>query len=78
MNKLIALKVKELAALHNITYKKNPLDEWTKTITELSGDDVTQDDTLDLIIALKRANIISSKEVVQLSSKHLRERNSNN
>lgn len=75
MDKPIALKVKELAQKHNILYQKNALDEWVKTITELSGDEVRQDDTLDLIIALKRANIISTKEVVHISTKHLRERN---
>jgi hypothetical protein len=55
-------------------YTKNKLDDFAKTITELSGDEVRQDDILDLIIALKRNGIISNKDVVKLSSQYLRER----
>jgi hypothetical protein len=58
---------------NNIVYKKNALDDFAKTITELSGDEVRQDDILDLIIALKRNGIISNKDVVKLVSQHLRE-----
>jgi hypothetical protein len=64
-----------LAKKHNITYKENNLDKFAKTITELSGDEVRQDDILDLIISLKRNGIISKEEVPKIATKYLRERN---
>ena len=69
----IADYIASLAKQNNVVYEKNHLDDFAKTITELSGDEVRQDDTLDLIIALKRSGVISKKDVVKLSTKHLRE-----
>lgn len=69
-----ALKAKELAIKHGVSYQKNALDEFAKTITELAGDTVTQDDTMDLLLALKRKDVINKKELINLASQHLRER----
>ena len=70
---LTSTYVLSLAKQNNVIYKKNKLDDFAITITELSGDEVRQDDILDLLIALKRNGVISNKEVVKLASKHLRE-----
>lgn len=66
--------VEAIAKRHNLTVKPNPLDHYAANVTELAGDKVTQDHTLDIIVALKRAGIITKAELVTLSINHLNEK----
>lgn len=66
--------VEALAKEYNLTVEPNPLDLFATTVTELAGDKATQDHTLDIIVALKRAGLITKAEVARLSINHLNER----
>ncbi|MCY9874794.1 hypothetical protein [Vibrio barjaei] len=46
--------------------------------SELSGDDVELDETMEGLIVLQRFDHLSKKEMLRLAHKHLLERNSNN
>lgn len=65
--------ITDLDKKHNITYSKTYGDEWAETVTRLSDDDVDADEIEDLVIALKRAGIISGKDMAELLVNYLRE-----
>jgi len=73
VKKSTAEKVKKLAEDNGVTYEETPIDKLAVKFSELSGDDVRNDDTLNLIVALKRAEVISSQEVARLTMNHLHE-----
>ena len=62
------------ANLNNISYNKTPTDCLADIFTALSDDTVVLDDVENLIIALERADIIESKDVIPLHVGYLRER----
>ena len=62
--------VRSLALKHQVSYQRNRLDAQADTITELSGDKVGKDATLDLLIALKRSGVATKSEVAELTAKH--------
>jgi len=62
------------ASLNNISYNKTPTDCLADRFTALSDDTVVLDDIENLIIALERAGIIESKDVLPLHVGYLRER----
>lgn len=66
-----------LARANNINYIKTGCDELAVNFTRLSDDEVVFDDIENLIIALERAGIIASKDVVPLHISYLREINNN-
>lgn len=61
-----------LAEINDVKYKKTGCDELAETFTNLS-DDVVLDHVETLIIALERAGIIESKNVIPLHIGYLRE-----
>lgn len=65
--------IEDLGLKHNVKFVRTGLDDWADKITELSGDDVIHDPTLDLLVALKRANKISGAQMARLATNHLRE-----
>lgn len=65
--------IKSLAKEHNVEYTETVLDKFANKITELSGDNVRQDNTKDLIIALYRKQIISKSDVAHYTCQHLNE-----
>lgn len=65
--------VADLAARHHVSYQPTELDQFAQTLTELSGDRVTRDDTRDTLLALRRANILDAEMHVHLLRTHLRE-----
>ena len=73
VTKKTSVYVAELAQKHNVTYQNNGIDQFAKKLSELSDKSVEPDDTCDLIVALKRANVIDAREMSHLVVKHLRE-----
>lgn len=63
-----------LAKRHGVTYTKTTCDQLAEAITNLSGDDVEMDDVELLLIALERAGIVPSEQVVPLHVNYLREK----
>lgn len=70
----VARFVQDLARSYKVVYTVQPMDQWAETVTRLAGDDVRADDTENLLIALKRAGKISTKDVATLTINYLRER----
>lgn len=65
--------VYSLAKKHNVKYEETNSDRLAKKFTELSDNEVSEDDTRNLLIALKRKGIIDNKELIKLTAKHLKE-----
>lgn len=65
--------VAKLAKENSVVYVRTAIDDFAEVATKLSGDDITTDDTCDLIVALFRAKKIRSKEMVTLIVNHQRE-----
>ena len=63
-----------LASRYRVTYVKTPYDELAKVITRLADDDIEMDEFELLLIALERAGIIASKNVVPLHVSYLQEK----
>ena len=66
--------IADLAKRHGVTYTKTPFDQLAEIITNLSDDDVEMDDVEFLLIALERAGIVPSEQVVALHVNYLREK----
>lgn len=66
--------IKAIAKQHNVVYENTLYDGLADTITRLSDDDVVMDEVEILIIALERAGILSSEDVVPLHVNYLREK----
>lgn len=62
-----------LANQHDIKYVRTSLSEMAKIITELSDDEVVQDDVERLVIALRKAKVISSEDMLLLLHGYLKE-----
>lgn len=65
--------VKELAQSHNVVYQQTNSDRLASNITRLAGDVVKMDATELLLIALRRANVVDSKQMISLQVRHLKE-----
>lgn len=63
-----------LAATHGDRYVKGPYDDLADTITRLSGDEFVLDEIERLVIALERAGVIASDDVVPLHHAYLTEK----
>jgi hypothetical protein len=63
-----------LARHHGIRYTMTPSDAIAGVITALSGDEVSMDPVEQLLIALERAGVIKSEDVVPLHVGYLREK----
>jgi len=67
-------EIHQLARKHGIVYKRSAIDDWADSITRLSGDDVTLDETECLLVVLGRANILTDRETTILHARYLKER----
>jgi hypothetical protein len=65
--------VMELASLLGVRYVQTYSDQWAESVTRLVGDEVASTDVKDLLVALKRAGKISSREMASLLVSYLRE-----
>lgn len=63
----------DLAEAHNVTYVETPLDSLANVITRLSDDEVHLDEVENLLIALERAGIIPSGNVMPIHVNYLKE-----
>ena len=70
----VAQFVRALARVSQVKFIRTPLDEWAETATQLAGDDIRSGPVQDLLVALKRAGVISSDELAALLINFLRDR----
>lgn len=63
-----------LADKFGIRYHPTPEDALAAISTRLAGDEVVTDEIEDLIVALRRAGVISGGEMVDLLSRYLAEK----
>ncbi|WP_340123719.1 hypothetical protein [Methylobacter svalbardensis] len=72
----LAKYITDMAKQHNIAYVKTFADEWADTITKLSDDrvGVESDDIEDLLLALKRVEILNAEDMLSLLVNYLREK----
>ena len=70
----VSCYVASIASQHGVYYLRTPSDELADVVTRLSGDEVTTDATEDLIVALRRANVIDGPTMISLLGSHLDER----
>lgn len=63
-----------LARQHGVNYERNSNDALAEVITRLADDSVKLDPVALLLLALERAGVIPSEEVVQLHINYLREK----
>jgi hypothetical protein len=54
--------VRSLAEEHGVVYVPGPYDAWANKVTELCGDEVVSDDIDNLILALRRTNVITKQQ----------------
>lgn len=69
--------VRTMARNHGVAYSRSSrsnLDDLADTITGLAGDEVTTDETEDLIVELKRVGVIDSGEMVEMLGRYLDEK----
>lgn len=66
--------VASLAQKHGVRYAKTSNDALAEVVTRLAGDVVIPDETEDLIVALKRANVIDAETMVALLGNYLDEK----
>jgi hypothetical protein len=62
-----------LAEKNQIAYSRTFADEWADNVTRLAGDDVRPDPVKDILVALKRAGMLTSDEMILLLVDYLRE-----
>ena len=63
--------VAALAQRHGVVYAKTGNDALAEVITLLADDGVRTDETEDLLVALKRDNVIDGPTMVDLLGRHL-------
>lgn len=63
----------DLAARNNITHTRTICDEWAEAVTRISGDDVHTDEIDDLLVAMKKAGVVSAEEMLQLLIGYMRD-----
>jgi hypothetical protein len=67
-------RILTLAVRSGIRFQLTNADVLADVATRLSGDDVTTDEVEDLVVALKRAGIITGNEMVDLLGAYLDEK----
>lgn len=62
-----------MAASHCVVYTETPTDSLANTITRLSDDDVQLDHIERLLIALRRAGVVSRAQMIELLGNYMDE-----
>lgn len=70
----VAAYITALAKQHDVRYVKTPDDAIAEVITQLAGDEAEMDDVELLLLALERAGVVASQDVVPLHVYYLREK----
>lgn len=68
--------VKQFSLSKHIQFKRSGLDDWAEAVTRASGDDVKLDDTVKLLVTLKKNHLINARQMARLLTNHLREQKS--
>lgn len=63
-----------LARQHGIRYERTPDDAMADVITALADDELKMDGVILLLLALERAGVVPSEEVVPIHINYLREK----
>lgn len=63
-----------LARQHGVRYERTPDDAMAEVITALADDEVKMDNVASLLLALERAGVVPSEEVVPIHVNYLREK----
>lgn len=69
-----AQHIRDLARLHNVQYVRTGDDALAEVVSALAGDEGALDEIEQLLIALERAGVVASADVVPLHVRYLRER----
>ena len=70
----LAQFVSDLARQNGVSYRHFEIDELADVVTCLADDEVVTDETEDLIVELKRANVIDASMMLALLGNHLDEK----
>jgi hypothetical protein len=65
--------IEKLAAAHGIQYQRTGLDDFAESVTRLAGDEIELDITEKLLIALKKKDLISGRQLARLMTNYMRE-----
>jgi hypothetical protein len=68
-----ATVIRQMAEEHQVSYVLTPSDALAVHLSRHSGDDVVPDDVEQLLIALQRAGHLTSRDVIRLQARYLRE-----
>jgi hypothetical protein len=63
-----------LAKRHGVTYIKSSDDALANALTRLAGEEIVPDETENLIVALRRPNVIDGPTMVDLLGRYLNEK----
>lgn len=74
--KSIANEIRKLARAHKVTAKRDSVSRMAACITSLSGDTVVLDPIEQLLVNLKRKDVISTSELLALQVRYLKEKGS--
>lgn len=67
-------QIRDLAQRHGITAQRLRIDDLADAFTRLSDDDVEADEVQDLMVNLRRANIIDAPRGIRLFGAYMREK----
>lgn len=70
----LAEYITNLGRQHGVQYERTPNDAIADVITALADDEVKLDGVASLLLALERAGILRSEEIVPLHVNYLREK----
>ena len=63
--------IRALARQHGVAYEPTPLDAFAADVSRLSDAEVPRDEIADLVVALKRAGVLDSRQATSLYGDHL-------
>ena len=67
----VAETIRALARRHGITYQPMPFDAFAADVSRLSDAEAPRDEIADLVVALKRAGVLDSRQAADLYGDHL-------
>jgi len=63
--------IRNLAHLHNITAQRTPIDDFADDVNRLSDAEVMLDEVEQMIVNLRRAGVITSKQLVEFQTQYI-------
>ncbi len=65
--------IEHLAAAHGVKYKRTSLDDFAESVTRLAGDEIELDYTEKLLVALKKKDLITARQLARLMTNYMEE-----